>query len=161
MGQGYKYVCKKCGEEYDIHTGLGMMFPNVYAKTMKDISEGRQGNSRKDLFKKIPYLAVDAEEYYYECEDCGFWSVEQGLDLYEPKDVDKIKKMKFGEKTVEELGSIPYVINTELKKNFVLIDKYEHKCPNCKGLMKKRNKRIISCPNCGTKNSPLGEELWD
>ena len=69
--------------------------------------------------------------------------------------------MKFGEKTVQELGSIPYVINTELKKNFVLIDKFEHKCPNCKGLMKKRNKRIIICPNCGTKNSPLGEELWD
>lgn len=50
MGQGYKYVCKKCGEEYDVLTGLEMMFPAVYAKTMKDISEGRLGNSRKDVF---------------------------------------------------------------------------------------------------------------
>ena len=161
MGQGYKYVCKKCGEEYDIHTGLGMMFPNVYAKTMKDISEGRQGNSRKDLFKKIPYLAVDAEDYYYECEDCGCWSVEQGLDLYRPKDVEKIKKQQFGEKTVEELGYVPYVMGYDFKTDYVLLEKYEHKCPKCHGLMKKRSKTVISCPNCGTKNRPAGGVDWD
>ena len=161
MGQGYGYVCKKCGHEYHVDTGIGMLFPQVYRNTIKEIAEGKNGQKRKDLYKKIPFLAVDAEAYYYECEDCGYWSVEQGMDLYKPKNTEKIRKQQFGEKTVEEWGEVPYVMNYELKYDYILVDKYDHRCPKCCGQMKKRNKTVISCPKCGTKNRPVKDVLWD
>jgi len=162
MGQGYTYVCKKCGKQYSVMTGIGFLFPQEYKQTMKKIAEGKQGRKRQELFKKIPFLAVDAENYYYECENCGSWSVEQGLDLYEPKDEEKIKKKQYGEETVEEWGEAPYVDGYQLKTEYVLIDRYEHKCPKCHSIMKKNARRkIISCPECGTRNRPAEDVLWD
>ena len=161
MGQGYTYVCKECGGMYNVYTGVGMLFPAAYRETLKEIADGKFGSRRKKLYKKIPYLAVDAEECYYECEDCGYWSVEKVLDLYEPKNVEKIRTRKFGEKTVEEMSEVPYVTSYDLKKDYILVDRYEHKCPECHGLMKKKNKTIISCPVCRTKNRPAENVFWD
>lgn len=77
------------------------------------------------------------------------------------KNVDKILKQEHGDKTVEDLGGVPYVMGYDLRHNYELIRKYDHRCPKCKGHMKKRNIRNICCPRCGTKNKPLGNVMWD
>ena len=39
MGQGYGFICKKCGYEYRATTGAGMLFPIVYEETVEDIKK--------------------------------------------------------------------------------------------------------------------------
>ena len=161
MGSGHAYKCSRCGENYEVYTGIGFLFPQEYRKLITDMKKGRYGEERKELFKKIPLLAVDAEKEYYECEECGYWNVSECKDLYKPKNVDKILKQEHGDKTVEDLGEVPYVMGYDLKHNYELIQKYDHRCPKCEGHMKKRNIRNVCCPRCGTKNKPLGNVMWD
>ncbi len=121
----------------------------------------RHGEERKELFKKILLLAVDAEKEYYECEECSYWNVSERKDLYKPKNVDKILKQEYGDKTVEDLGEASYLMGYDLKHNYELIQKYDHRCPKCKGHMKKGNIKNVCCPRCGTKNKPLENVMWD
>lgn len=148
MGQGYLYKCSRCGEEYSVNKGIGMMFPSEYKSIVSNIRKGRFGKEMQDDFNKVPHMAVDIERNYYECDDCGYWDVLNCLDLYEPKD------------TSEEKDS--YVMSDELKANYILFRKYEHRCPECNGHMTERNRRRkIRCPRCGHKNMPAGMCMWD
>ena len=147
MGNGYSYKCIKCGNEYTVNTGIGFMFPNDYQRIMKEISKGRYGEKRKALYRNIPGLAVDAGRHYYECKDCGYWSVEENLDLYEPK---------------KEVGEVHCVMPDDLKRKYKFIDKYDHRCPECNGQMKQRDRKVnVRCPSCRTVNEPLGSVDWD
>jgi hypothetical protein len=161
MGYGYRYKCEFCGKEYGISTGTGFLFPQEYKRILKDVAKGKYGKQMKECYEKTPYIAVDAENKNYEGEDSGHWDGHPVLDLYEPKDIGKLLKKEFGGKTIEELEEVPYVMPNELKTSYKLILKQEHRCPKCKGLMKKRNIRNVCCPKCGKKNSPLNSVLWD
>ena len=162
MGQGYKYICKKCYEVYSLYTGIGLGFPHFYQQTLKEVARGKYGSKEKELFKKIPFLGVDAETNYYECDNCGYWEAQECLDLYQPKNVEKLKKKQFGEKTAEEWSEVPYATHFDLKQDYKLIKKRIQECPKCHSIMKEKNRKtIISCPNCGTRNRPVEEVLWD
>ena len=43
MGMGYSYKCKKCGHEYSVFLGVGMMYPQVYRQKLDEIAEGAYG----------------------------------------------------------------------------------------------------------------------
>ena len=86
------------------------------------------------------------------------------LSLYAPNNPKKLLKTKFGEKTVEEWGYVPYVMPSDLEEDYHVISKYERKCPKCRNLMREvsENEKInLKCPNCGQINEPIGEILWD
>ena len=161
MGYGYRYKCESCGKAYDVYAGIGCLLPQEYKKTLNDVAKGKYGKQAKDHFEKTPYIAVDAERRYFECESCGHWDILPGLDLYEPKDVGKLRKKEYGNRSVKELGEVPYVMPDELKTEYKLVLKYEHCCPKCKGIMKRRNIRNVCCPKCGKKNRPIQDVLWD
>ena len=61
MGMGYSYKCKKCGCEYSVFPGVGMMYPQVYRQKLDEIGEGAYGKEWMILFHKTPYEAIDGE----------------------------------------------------------------------------------------------------
>lgn len=84
----------------------------------------------------------------------------QALDLYIPKNIEKIKKERVGQwsvavanldKTVGELGELPWWLPDD-EDNFIMINRYEHVCPICGSRMSKVNMEEIikeKCPKCG------------
>ena len=138
MGSGIGYKCSKCGKRYSVCTGIGMMYPAVYEKLMKDIKEGKYGEEWKILSESEPNVAVDAERYLYICSKCPHWDVDYGLSLYAPnapmtKDTD-------------------YVMPVDLKENYHLIKRRAHKCEKCGSDMhkaRKGDKNDLPCPECG------------
>ncbi len=164
MGQGYSYKCRKCGNKYNIMPGSGMMFPEEYRETVARIRSGEYGAEWKERFSEKEYTAVNAERALYLCS-CGAFQIEPNLSLYEPADPEGLKKVQFGEKTVEEWGDIPYM-TWELKKYLKYTAAYSHKCPECGKRMHKVSENVIKdtalrCPECGEPNKPDGELLWD
>ena len=171
MGIGYEFTCEKCGHTYDVMLGSGFLLPSVYEEAIEDIREGKMGEEYREILLENPWAAVDCENELYKCR-CGNWSVEQCNDLYLPKDPEAVRKMKYGEKTAEELGELPYVMQWELKENFTLARQREHRCKKCGREMRKIlrpeayvRRYGLPCPKCGEKNRfVLGETpvmYWD
>ncbi len=100
-------------------------------------------------------------------KECGLWETEPALSLYEPCDPEAIAKEKYGDKTVEEMGGVPYVMSYDLKENYHLRKVRIHKCSYCGGTMHKASKKEMDelpCPNCKTKPDSDTERvamLWD
>lgn len=169
MGSGKSYKCKNCGEEYQVMTGFGLGFPMFFRKTIKDIKAGRYGEEWKRLINSGEYIVPDAETYLFYCKQCGTWKTDADLSLYQPRDIEAIKKKKFGETTVEERGEIPYATTHDFKEEYNLVKKRIHYCPKCNEEMtrcdnwdeKEELLKALSCPKCSTKNEPLGRILWD
>lgn len=171
MGIGYEFTCEKCGHTYDVMLGSGFLLPTLFRDTLEEIREGKLGEEFREILLKNPWAAVDCENELYKCR-CGNWSVEQCNDLYVPKDPEAVRKMKYGEKTAEEWGELPYVMKWQLDKYFSLARQRTHLCKKCGREMKKikhPDESIrcsgLSCPECGAKNRfVLGETpvmYWD
>ncbi len=163
MGCGFGLKCSCCGLEYDVCTGIGMLFPQVYEKLLSDIKQGKYGPEWKELALSEEYIAVEAERFLFVCDNCHNWKVDYGLSLYAPNDPEAIKKKKYGIKTVEEWGEVPYVISWD---DYHLIRSYEHKCERCGcNLRKGLESEMLSlpCPKCGNKPVPeyLSGKNWD
>ena len=148
MRAGKNYKCQNCGKQYEVFTGIGYSFPSDYQELVADMKKGRYGTEIKQLLAGNPNLAVDAERFYYECEECGYWSVEECKDIYEHKNSNASSENS-------------YVMGYELRQDYRLIQKYDHVCPKCRGHMKKRDVRNVTCPECGKKNKPLEYVMWD
>ena len=164
MGKGYFYKCKKCKKEYLAELGIGMSFPNVYREVMADVKSGKYGDEFSNIANSREYVVVDAGCEVYICEHCDKWYSEYVLNLYEPKNTDRISKKLYGNKTVEELGYIPFVIPHILRANYRLLKRYVHHCPDCGKITHKASKKEIltlPCPYCKAKNNETGELFWD
>lgn len=173
MGYGLNVGCKCRSQE--LMLGVGLAFPMVYEETMHDIKSGKYGKEMKDLANNIELVTVDAEGEIYFCEKCGNVESLQPLDLYAPKDVNKIKKRVVGRwsasepqqnKTVEELGGLPYWTPREDVENgdYVLLKEYIHVCPECGGIMKKISEEELKkkkCPKCKEQYEIFEGCLWD
>lgn len=149
MGSGVGFKCSKCGKRYHANTGIGFMFPTVYKEKLAEVKAGKYGQEWKDLALSEKLVAVDAELYLYMCKECGHWEVDYGLSLYAPNDPDEIAKEQFGEKTVEEWGEVPYVMDFD---KYHILKRYIHKCEKCGGLMHKATREEennLPCPDCG------------
>ena len=148
MGNGLKFVCAECGEEYSVDYGIGFGFPRVYKKCIQALKKGKYGSEWKELFLSNKYAVIDAESYVYLCKKCGHWEVEEGLSLYVPKNPEKILKR------IKEAGKDFYVMSDELKYNYRLLKRRIHKCSKCGKVMHKANSEeefFLKCPKCGTK----------
>ena len=98
------------------------------------------------------------------CDDCGVWEVGRDITVYEPNDVSKFKKRKYGDETVEKLGYVPYVMENELKEDFHVVKQFVRKCPCCEKPMRRvpdREKVKLRCSMCGTVNAESGDSMWD
>lgn len=163
MSQGKCYQCNNCQEKYIVCTGSGMMFPTIYKETLDDAIQGEYGAEWKQLIQSDKYMDINAELGLYIC-GCGNWEVEKDLSLYAPVSESVIKTHRFGEKKVEELGYVPYVMQSERDSYYQLVKVYEHKCGKCGNIMNKVNEKYIGslrCPKCKTINNPLGNINWD
>lgn len=164
MGHGYIYKCKKCMHEYNVHLGIGMMFPKVYRETLADISEGKYGSNLQELYNNTPYAAVDAEQVVYICNRCGSWELGIDLTLYAPNDPDSIPQKQYGAKTVAEWGNVPYVMQWDLEKEYHIVKRYYHRCSKCGKRMHKASSSELCnlpCPECGSSNQAEGMFMWD
>ncbi len=164
MGEGHGYKCKKCHNKYSVYLGVGMNYPEVYRQKLEEIAGGAYGTERKDLIKKTKYATIDAGQVLYVCSSCGNWEVGTDVTLYAPNEPKKILKIQYGEKTVEELGYVPYVTNWDLQENYHVLKRYYHKCKKCGKRMHKASEQEelnLPCPKCGEPNTAQTTIMWD
>ncbi|MCR5847256.1 MAG: hypothetical protein K6G75_03985 [Lachnospiraceae bacterium] len=170
MGWGYGFKCSKCKREYSYGVGVGFMFPEVYENLMKEVKKGKYGEEWKDLALKTKHVAIDAEEYLYCCSKCGNWKTEEGLSLYEPKDIEQLKKYEQQGKGRWAVGldfkDASYVTTEDLREYYKILKKYIHRCEKCGTRMHRANMEEslnLKCPKCGGK--PLKDHVcpirWD
>ena len=62
MGTGYTRKCPKCGFEFHSSTGVGFLFPKVYAETVQKAKEGELGEELKSFFAEHKDGAINAVE---------------------------------------------------------------------------------------------------
>lgn len=151
MGNGYSFVCKKCGYTYDIYFGTGMLFPEIYKSCIRSIKAGNYGEEWKKTVSDNRYIAVDISDNLYTCKSCGFWKQEYSLSLYELKNKDLS-------------NCTDYVMPEELKENYSLVKTFVHRCDICGKRMCKINLNflsILSCPKCGIENTVSDFFNWD
>ncbi|MBQ9315619.1 MAG: hypothetical protein IJ203_02220 [Atopobiaceae bacterium] len=153
MGHMYVYRCMNCGDERYLMSGIGMTFPSLCQEVMEDIASGAYGPRLKKAYKTCSLPAVCAEEKLYVCKGCGRWKLTPDATLYEPLDVDSVLDERFGDKTVRELGHVPYLMPNQLKSCRV-VSAYEPAC-KCGSMMseiKLRKGLALACPTCGVPN---------
>ena len=160
MGAGYFYRCPKCGYSFWASTGVGFMFPMVYAETVQKAKKGELGKEIQDFFKEHEDGAINASMVILRCEDCGHLSSGMNLTMYVPNG-KKPKKNEHGRWSVAlPFEGADYVTGIELEEYYTESAKYPHKCENCGGRMIPLHTKPV-CPEC---NTPLEEELdllWD
>ena len=164
MGQGYSYRCKKCGHEYSVDPGMGMLYPNVFRERLAEIAEGAYGTELKDLIDNTDYAAIDASSVVYICSYCNRWELGTDVTLYAPNDPESIAKKQYGILTVEEWGYVPYVTRWNLEREYHVLKRYYHKCEKCGRRMHKASdyeEQNLSCPKCGEPNSTDRFFFWD
>lgn len=152
MGSGTVYKCKKCGHEFNVLTGIGMLYPHVCNETKEKIRKGKYGKEWKTLLNENPDCIVNCERELLICEDCGTPKTEKNLSLYLPR-----KRAKTN----------PYAFGEELEKKHTLLAAYPHRCKKCGGSCKAVRQEIfpssLKCPKCGEKmvNDPMLMISWD
>ena len=164
MGQGYGFKCKKCGCKYSVSFGIGMMYPKVYRDKISEIEKGTYGAEWKELLDKTPYAAINGNEFVYLCDSCNRWETETDVTLYAPNDPESIPKKRYGIKTVEEWGYVPYVTEWDLKEDYHVLKRKYHICENCGRRMHKASEkelRNLPCPKCGVLNEVADYIHWD
>ena len=162
MGKGYMFECKKCKHQYGICPGIGFSYMSLCKKTLDKIAKGKYGKEFKAAYDNGGrYLSVNAQRILYMCDACKTWDSAIDATLYAPNNADAFGKMQYGIKTVEEWGEVPYFIEGG---HFHVIKEYKHKCPKCKGIMRKANEeeyKRLACPKCGEINDMIDEIRWD
>ncbi|MBQ3717897.1 MAG: hypothetical protein II893_00645 [Methanomicrobium sp.] len=169
MGSGRGYVCPKCGFEFVAETGIGFMFPMVYAMTVEKAKKGELGEEIQNFFKEHKDGAIDAESVVLCCENCGHLTTDMDLTMYIPKE-KKPEKSEYGRWSVAApFEGADCVSLSDIEENYTKFAEYPHKCEKCGGRMKilrkdedDDNDLDLVCPECGT---PLEESgmlmMWD
>lgn len=182
MGDGRKYICKKCGYRLDATWGCGFMFPKVYAETKEKMLSGELGAEAKSFLEEHPDGAVDCEWTLAQCTECGQYETVMDLTMYIPKE-GYVKKADPDRKwsTAAPFKGADYVTWRNLRENYTVYKKYPHECSNCKGKMRllpldiydanaknyfdaqKMNEEVnhLRCPVCGEILSVSSIYNWD
>lgn len=148
MGSGYGYFCEKCGKEFSLSYGYGMMFPSAYKELLVEIRAGEYGEEMKKTALNNKDIAIDAGRHLYVCS-CGFWENTEGLSLFVPKDGVHLQR--------------PFVMHDELEWDFCKIMEYIHICPECGKQMNEADDQPIDlqCPVCKAICKCNAEIDWD
>ena len=82
----------------------------------------------------------------------SWWETDFGLSVFQPKNTEEILNTHYGERTVRELGYVPYVTGRDLKEMYRIKYRYYHYCGVCH---KRMNRQTIytdmkmCCKECG------------
>ena len=71
MGYGYTYKCKKCGHEYSVSSGIGMLYPNICEEELEKIKAGKYGEEWPEGQDYVLRLAMAYG---------GYGAMEKGID---------------------------------------------------------------------------------
>ena len=160
MGKGYLFKCKKCGEEYNVMTGIGFLFYEDYKRVAEDIKKGKYGEKWQKIMKDTSHIVVDAESYIYICDSCGNWRTEPDLSLYKPKNIIEASS---GDKT-EENDDYIYTWSDDFREKYELMKTYVHKCSECGKTTRKislEEAKTLQCPKCKALNEYDSFMFWD
>ena len=171
MGNMLFYKCNDCGYTRQLHLGIGMMYPRVSDAIKRSIADGEYGSELKSAFESCELPAVCPEGLVYACPSCGYWDVYRNASVFAPTDIDAVKKERFGIKTVEEWGGIPYVMGHEIERGkYRLVRRYAPSCPSCsEGMVpapgsseEELDASALKCPKCKSTNATITESgFWD
>ena len=164
MGSGLSFTCKKCGNNYRVHWGIGIFYPQVYKGVVENIKNGEYGQEWKALFSSKEYVAVEAAICVYHCKKCHSWRDEPDFSLYEPNSLEEIRKMQNERNNDDEWGAVPC---GSFKEDYHILKRRIHYCTNCgeemQKLMTYEELQKLPCPQCG--NIPEEEDsspfMWD
>ena len=126
MGHGISVICNDCGKKEYLTVGIGFMYPDIFQDTLGEIKQGKYGKEWQVLCNSAEYVAVDAERYFFLCNKCNHWDLSLGMDLYKPNDPEEIRSEKYGDKTVEEWGYMPYWTREQKENKYTLLKKFKH-----------------------------------
>ena len=162
MGSGFTKSCPKCGYEYHSSTGVGFMFPLVYAETVQKAKAGELGEELQQFSKEHKDGAINARYVDLCCEDCGHLSGGMDLTMYIPneKKPEKIKHRRWsGGRSHED---VVYVDQYDLAEFYTEYAKYPHKCEKCAGKMTAmEDDAKLVCPKCKIPLETTGHIMWD
>lgn len=164
MGIGYGFKCTKCHRKYKVFLGTGMMYPDEYRSVLAKVAKGWYGLQLRRLYKSSDYAALDASRVIYICERCRKWKKGIDLTLYAPNNPKEIAHTKYGENTVEELGYVPYITDSQLKNDYHILKRYNPKCKRCRQRMRKitwNEAETLPCPRCRKYNIAECTIYWD
>lgn len=162
MGTGYTRKCPKCGFEFHSSTGVGFLFPKVYAETVQKAKEGELGEELQTFFADHKDGAINAKRVVVCCEKCGNLGCATDLTMYVPNN-RKPEKIEHGRWSgAFGFEGADYVSWTDLDEYFVEYAKYPHKCDKCGGTMRilKEDDEIV-CPECKVPLETADIIMWD
>lgn len=162
MGAGCTMKCGKCGYEFRKSSGVGFLFPTVYAETVQKAKDGELGQELQDFFKEHEDGAIDAEGVTLRCSECGAYESGMDLTMYVPND-KKPEKIQHGRWSVAApYDGADYVSWTDLEEYYTEFAKYPHKCKKCGGSMSILDDGAdMPCPECGEMLEPTDFIMWD
>ncbi len=162
MGSGCTRTCPQSGFEYRSATGIGYMFPLVYAETVQKAKSGELGIELQEFFLEHEDGAINAERVDLCCEDCGYLSCKRDLTMYVP-DEKKIAKMEQDPRTAGMYRKdAKYVTTYDLELFYTEYAKYPHKCEKCGGKMKvMEHNTELMCPKCKVPLETSRIYCWD
>ena len=162
MGSGCTKTCPKCGFEFYSSTGVGFMFPKVYAETIKKAKDGELGTVLQNFFKDHVDGALDVEYVNLCCEKCGQLDVGMDLTMYIHKR-KKPEKIEHGRWSVAApFEGAEYVSWSDLERYYDEYAKYPHKCVKCGGNMKiLKDDAEMLCPECKVPLETTNFIMWD
>jgi len=152
MGSGLVMRCPKCGYEFSRMEGIGMLFPMAYEETVQKAKVGELGEELKLFFEKNPHGALNVEQVTLCCDQCGELSIDKDLTMYISKN----------SKDPHVSDNDKYIFEEELKRDYLEVMKYPHKCGKCGGDMHRVNSdEILKCPECKVKMEEVTKICWD
>ena len=161
MGEGYTKKCSKCNYVFHANTGVGFLFPKVYAETIEKAKSGELGPQLEVFFKEHEDGAIDASETILCCEQCGALRNEVDLTMYVPN--KSMPRNNNGRWSLSfPFKGAEYVTPWDLKEYYTEYAKYPHKCEECGGNMRvvEENEELL-CPTCKEPLEFLEMILWD
>ena len=162
MGLGYIRTCPKCGFEYQFSTGVGLMFPKVYAETVQKAKSGELGKELQEFFKEHEDGAINAECVNLCCGNCGHLTNDMDLTMYVPNE-NKPEKLEHSRWTVfMSFEDTEFVDKSDLEEFYTEHAKYPHKCEKCGGNMKVLSEDSeMMCPECKVPLEITNHFCWD
>ena len=82
MGSGIIFQCPECGYSFDLMTGVGFLFPMIYAETVEKMKRGELGEAAKRFFDEHPDGTINCKNVVLRCENCGEYDSRESLAMY-------------------------------------------------------------------------------
>lgn len=168
MGMGYQIACTKCGYNFTVMFGVGMMFPRAYEKTVQQAKSGELGEEIQNFLLEHPDGAIDVSAVMGVCKNCGRLENITDLSMYLPKENFSPPETQGRWSVAAPFTETKYVSPWDLKTHYELFAEYPHKCKHCGGELEiftekdaKHGLSNLKCPLCHATLNMNANLLWD